>query len=101
MSTSEHLGHTFTIALFSLYVLFSYYRSCDNTLENCFFQISSHSRVYLRITYKTTDGQVPLARLLGKENIKAKEVYLQRRSSGGVDYSGDHTRKEGLKHALQ
>ena len=34
--------------LFSLYVLFSQYRSCDNTLENCFFQISSCSRAYVR-----------------------------------------------------
>ena len=34
--------------LFSLYVLFSQYRSCDNSLENCFFQISSCSRAYVR-----------------------------------------------------
>ena len=34
--------------LFSLYVLFSQYRSFDNTLENCFFQISSCSRAYVR-----------------------------------------------------
>ena len=38
--------------LFSLYVLFSQYRSCDITLENCFFQISSHLRAYLRIIYE-------------------------------------------------
>ena len=31
------------IDLFSLYVLFSHDRSCDNTLENCFFQILSYS----------------------------------------------------------
>ena len=30
--------------LLSLYVLFSQYMSCDNTLENRFFQISSYSR---------------------------------------------------------
>ena len=29
-----------SIDLFSLYILFSQYKSCDNTLENCFFQIS-------------------------------------------------------------
>ena len=29
------------IDLFSLYVLFSQYRSCDNTLENYFFLITS------------------------------------------------------------
>ena len=34
---------TSLIDLFSLYLLFSQYRSCDNTLENCFFQISSCS----------------------------------------------------------
>ena len=44
------------IDLFSLYVLFSQYRWCDNTLEYCFFQISSHSRAYLRIIYEKTKG---------------------------------------------
>ena len=39
---------TSLIDLFSLYVLFSKYRSCDNSLENCFFQISSCSRAYVR-----------------------------------------------------
>ena len=39
---------TYLIDLFSLYVLFSQYRSCDNSLENCFFQISSCSRAYVR-----------------------------------------------------
>ena len=38
---------TSLIDLLSLYVLFSQYRSCDNTLENCFFQISSCSRAYV------------------------------------------------------
>ena len=33
--------------LFSLYVLFPQYRSRDNTLENCFFQISSCSCAYV------------------------------------------------------
>ena len=39
---------TSLIDLFSLYVLFSQYRSSDNSLENCFFQISSCSRAYVR-----------------------------------------------------
>ena len=39
---------TSLIDLFSLYVLFSQYRSCDNTLENCFCQISSCLRAYVR-----------------------------------------------------
>ena len=63
------------IHLFSLYVLFSQYRSCDNTLGNRFFQISSYSRAYLRIIYEKTMGQVPLGPLLAKQNIQAKEVY--------------------------
>ena len=43
--------------------------------ENCFFQISSYSRTYLRIIYEKTKGQVPMGPLLGKQNIQAKEVY--------------------------
>ena len=59
------------IDLFSLYVLFSQYRSRANTLENCFFQISSYSPAYLRIIYEKTKGQVPLGPLLGKQNVQA------------------------------
>ena len=44
---------TSLIDLFSLYVLFSQYRSCDNTLENCFFQISSCSRAYVRAKWQS------------------------------------------------
>ena len=58
-----------TIDLFSLYVLFSQYRSCDNTLENSFFQISSYSRAYEPII------QFSLGPLLEKPNIQTKEVY--------------------------
>ena len=54
------------IDLFSLYVLFSQYRSCDNTLENCFSQISSYSRAYLRVIYEKTNGQVLPGPLLAK-----------------------------------
>ena len=50
----------------SLYVLFSQYRSCDNTLENCFFQFSSYSRACVCIIYEKKKGQVPLGPLLGK-----------------------------------
>ena len=63
------------IPLFSLHVLFSQYRSCDNTLGNRFFHISFYSRAYLRIIYEKTMGQVPLGPLLGKQNIQAKGVY--------------------------
>ena len=64
-----------TTDLFCLYVLFSQYRSRDNTLENCFFQISFCSPVYVRIIYGKRKGEVPLKPLLGKQNIQAKEVY--------------------------
>ena len=48
------------IDLFSLYVLFSQYRSRDNTLENCFFQIySSYSRAYVRIIYEKKGSSSP------------------------------------------
>ena len=59
--------------LLSLYVLFSQYMSCDNTLENCFFQILSNSRAYLRIIYEKTKGQVLLEPLLGKQKIQASK----------------------------
>ena len=59
------------IDLFSLYVLFSQYRSSDNTRENCFFQILSYSRAYLLIIYEKTKDQVRLGPLLGKQNIQA------------------------------
>ena len=65
----------FLIHLFSLCVLFSQHSSCDNTLENCFFQLSFYSRSFVRIIYEKTKGQVPLGPLLGKQNIQAKEVY--------------------------
>ena len=55
--------------LFTLYVLFSQYRSCDNTLEKCFFQISSYSRAYLRIIHEKTKGQVLLGPLLGVKKV--------------------------------
>ena len=55
------------INLFSLYVFFSQYMSCDNTLENCFIQILSYSPAYLRIIYEKTKSQVPLGPLLEKQ----------------------------------
>ena len=64
-----------SVDLTSLYVLFSQYKSRDNTLGNSFFQISSYLREHLRIHCEKTAGQVPLGPLLGKQNILAKEVY--------------------------
>ena len=62
------------IDLFSLYVLFSQYRSCDNTLENFFFQISSYSLAYLHIM-KRQRVKVPPGTSIGKTKLKVKEVY--------------------------
>ena len=45
-----------TIDLFSLLVLFSQYRSCVNTLENCFFQILSYSSASVSKIYDKTKG---------------------------------------------
>ena len=64
------------IDIFSLAVLISQYRSCDNTLQNSFFQILSNSRAYLRITYEKTNSQ-DLLGPLGKQNTQAKEVYCE------------------------
>ena len=47
---------TSLIDLFSLYVLFSQYSSCGHTLENCFFQISSCSRAYVRTKVSSSPG---------------------------------------------
>ena len=63
------------IDIFSWYVLFFQYRSYDNTLEDCFFLISSYSCAYIWINYEKTMDQVPVGPLLGKQNIQAKEVY--------------------------
>ena len=69
--------HCTTLApVFSLYILFSQKRSCDNTPKNCFFQISSYSRAFVRIIYEKTKGQVPLEPLLGKQSMRVKQVYF-------------------------
>ena len=60
-----------TIDLFSLHVLLFQYRSFDNTLEECFFQISSHPRVYLRIIYENTRNSIGKAKHKPKRSIKA------------------------------
>ena len=86
-STPAFSVHLNPIDLFSLDVLFSKYRSRDNTLGNRFFQISSYSRAYLRIIYEKTKGQVPLEPLLGKQNIQAEEVYYKMAAT-----EGDHER---------
>ena len=62
------------MGLVSLYILSSKYRSCDDTLENCFFQSSSCSRPYVRMIYEKTVSNSH-GTSIGKQNIQAKEVY--------------------------
>ena len=50
----------------SLYVLFSQYRSCDNTLENCFFQMWCYSRAFVHIIYKKDKGPSSSGTSIGK-----------------------------------
>ena len=85
------------IYLFMLYVLFSQYRSCDNTLGNCFFQIRPYSRAYLRIIYEETKGQVPLGPLMRKQNLQAKEVYWGEATETLVSRIQTHTRASGIR----
>ena len=73
----EPTKNNVVIDLFSLKVLFCLYRSCDNTLQNSFFQILSNSRAYLHITYEKTYSQDLLGPLLGKQNTQVKEVYCE------------------------
>ena len=61
-------------------------RSCNNTLENYFFQISSYSRAYLRSIYEKTKGQVPLGPPLGKQNIQ--DVRFWGGGEGGLQMRG-------------
>ena len=84
---------TSLIDLLSLYVLFSQYRSGDNTLENCFFQISSCSRAYV-CWHKNTKCQVPLGPLFGKQTMKPYKLKrsippnpVQQENPGGGGYS--------------
>ena len=57
------------IDLFSLHFLFTQCRSCDDTLENRFFQILSYSHAYVCIIYEKIKGQIALIPSLGKQNI--------------------------------
>ena len=59
------------IDLFSLYVLFFQHRSFDNTLEECFFQISSHPCAYLRIIYENIRNSIGKEKHKPKSSIKA------------------------------
>ena len=85
-----------SLDFFSLHVLFSHWiKSCDNTLRNHFFQISSCSRAYVRIIYEKTMGQVPLGSLLWKQNIQAKGR-SSRKVMGGGEVQKKYSRKGKL-----
>ena len=45
-----------------------------STPENCYFQILSYSREYVRTFYEKTEGLIDLRPSLGEQNIQAKEV---------------------------
>ena len=45
--------------LFSLYFLFCHCRLCDESPENCFFQMSRNPRAYARTTNEKTKGKFP------------------------------------------
>ena len=88
------------IYLFSLYVLFSQYRSCDNTLENCFFQITPYPRAYLRIIYEETKGQVLLGPLMRKQNLQAKEDCWGEATETLVSRIQTHTHASGIRNPI-
>ena len=76
---------TSLIDLFSLYVLFSQYRSCDNSLENCFFQISSCSRAYVQSVKFPWDLWVEYKTYKLKRSIPRNPVQHENpRGGGGV-----------------
>ena len=76
---------------FSLYVLFSQCRSCDNNLEDCVFQIFPHSRAYVSIIMKKTKGEIPPELHWGKKRISREKKCesLNRVSSGKEKNSSD------------
>ena len=64
--------------LFSLYILFSHFRSRDVTLGNGFFQMWSYARAYVCITHEKQKenslGNITWSEM-GKQNVQAKEVH--------------------------
>ena len=69
---------TSLIDLFSLYVLFSQYRSCEYSRE---LFLSNFVLSTCICTREMTKCQVPLGPLLGKQNIQAKEVCTSQSSA--------------------
>ena len=73
---------------------------CDNTLENCFIQISSYSHAHVHKLYEKTKGQIPSRPSSGKQNIQDKEVYWR---DCGTDYGDldNNSSNSAYKHSLQ
>lgn len=57
--------------------MFSLYRSCDNTLVICFFQISSYSCALVHLNYEKILGENSPGTFIGRQNIQDTEVKLQ------------------------
>lgn len=57
--------------------MFSLYRSCDNTLVICFFQISSYSCSLVHLNYEKILGENSPETFIGRQNIQDTEVKLQ------------------------
>ena len=52
VATSTSLNNCYLVCMFSFPI-----RSCDNTLEDCFFQLSSYLRAYLWLIYEKTKNR--------------------------------------------
>ena len=72
--------------VFSFYVLFTHFRSCDNIifLENwCFFRLSSHLHAYLYAcmycthNLQTVKLEILLRLEIGKQNMQAQDFYCR------------------------
>ena len=80
--------------VFSFYVLFTHFRSCDNIilLENwCFFQLSSHLHAHLYACmycmHNLQTVKLEILLRLGKQNMQAQDFYCR-------NHFGHHGRKK-------
>ena len=80
------VSQTSTPDVFSFYVLFTHYRSCDNIilLENwCFFRLSSHLHAYLYAcmycthNLQTVKLEILLRLEIGKQNMQVQDFYFR------------------------
>ena len=65
-----------------MYVLFSYFRPCDATRGNSFFQMSCYANANVHITNEKKQKGNPYEGItwseMGKQNVQAKKVYSHR-----------------------